>query len=45
MTLKADKLEPAVFRIMLQRGRGAALMHVLAYGLDAWKSWCATWSK
>ncbi len=34
MTVKADKLEPAVFRTMLQRGRGCALMHVLEYGLD-----------
>jgi hypothetical protein len=34
MTLKADKLEPGVFRTMLQRGRGAALLHVLKYGLD-----------
>lgn len=34
MTFKADRLAPEVFRTMLQRGRGSALMHVLAYGLD-----------
>jgi hypothetical protein len=34
MTFKADRPEPAVFRTMIQRGRGCALMHVLEYGLD-----------
>lgn len=33
MTFKADRLEPGVFRSMIQRGRGCALMHVLEYGL------------
>jgi hypothetical protein len=34
LTSKPDQLDPAIFLTMLKRGRGAALMHVLAHGLD-----------